>query len=627
MNTELSNQVLIKKLVELIKLPILINEKGKIIINNEAEKLIDYSSEEFEDLNWTKIIQFKENKIHKPNKKNKVTILRKDGNKQKIYSFCLISGEIEAFVLFEDHENVFLEENLNDRGKILSLIYDNSSDIMFLVNIDSNNSYSFLSVNNSFADITGIPKVKCIGKRLESVFPSEISNKLIVSFRWTIMNKRPLVSEGPLKLNNEIRFFDSSMFPIFDKSEKCIYILVVAHDFTERKKKEDEFIFAKNLAEESNRLKDALLSNMNHEIRTPLTGILGFAELLEDGLKGTEYSELAYFIRKAGRRLLDTLHSIIELSRLESENIDVYKTTINVDEIINKISEKFKPEAELKGLFYKIEFRTSNINLHIDGSLFTQILNNLLDNAVKFTNTGGIIITVDSLNEEGKNFLVIKVIDTGIGISEKNIKTIFSEFKQESEGWGRSYEGMGLGLTIAKRMTELMGGIISVESKKNNGSVFSLKLPSYVDQPVNTNYEFVPPKQEIPSMNFQLPLVLLVEDNELNSIVTKLYLKDLFIVDHAPDALTSFKMVKEKLYEIILMDINLGDGMNGVDAVKEIRKIAEYSNIPIIALTGYAFKNDRDNLLSCGFTHYIAKPFEKKELINIMNEILAPVLE
>ena len=239
MNTELSNQVLIKKLVELIKLPILINEKGKIIINNEAEKLIDYSSEEFEDLTWTKVIQFKENKIHRPNKKNKVTILRKDGNKQKIYSFCLISGEIEAFVLFEDHENVFLEENLNDRGKILSLIYDNSSDLMFLVNIDGNNSYSFLTVNNTFADITGIPKVKCIGKRLESVFPSEVSNKLITSFRWTKMNKRPLLFEGSLKLNNEIRFFDSSIFPIFDKTEKCVYILIVAHDFTERKKKED----------------------------------------------------------------------------------------------------------------------------------------------------------------------------------------------------------------------------------------------------------------------------------------------------------------------------------------------------------------------------------------------------
>ena len=512
-----------------------------------------------------------------------------------------------------------LGNNLQDNGKIFSRLYDETSDIMFLLNVNEDDSFTYLSVNNSFAKVVDCPKMACVGRLFGEIFPNTFVADMIEILKTVKSNKIKYNTEINLELYTKL-YFQTTVIPILEITNDCRYILVIAKDITENKKREEEFLNTKIKAEESNRLKTSLLANMSHELRTPLNGILGFADILYEELKNPDFKEMAGFIAKSSKRLAATLHSILELSALEAERREVYNSTLNLNEIIPKESERFFNEAKLKGLSFTVNIN-SQIKLHLDESLFKQILNNLLDNAVKFTKIGGITISIEEIIENSKSFIDIKIIDTGIGISKENLESIFKEFRQESEGIGRTHEGTGLGLTLAKKMTEIMGGNIIVESKKNKGSIFTLRFPA-----MNTNigtltsdYEIHSNDKKTSRKSLKLIDVLLVEDNELNSKLTKLFLKNLFNVDHVSNATSALRLINEKNYGIILMDINLGEGLNGVDIVEQIRKIDRYENVPIIALTGYALNSDRDNFLKCGFTHYLAKPFEKSQLIELLN--------
>ncbi len=520
--------------------------------------------------------------------------------------------------------NSLLEQNLNDHGKILSMIYENTSDALALINVDDERNFSFLSVNQKFIKIGGITKEICIGKKIDEIFPADIMHSLYRSIRWLMKNKKPLNKEIMLNLQNENYYFDASLIPILSMEGKCISILMVAHDLTERKIKENELLKAKEEAEESNRLKATLLANMNHEVRTPLTAILGFAEFLEEDLNNPDNRQLAQYIRTSGKRLLRTLNSIIELSRLEADKIEIYKTKLNMNDTLQQLAKRFQPEAEMKGLFFETIINTTDVSFHLDQALFSQIMINLIDNAIKFTKTGGVKIIVDNEIEGNKTYIAIKVIDTGIGISKNNLKTIFQEFKQESEGWGRSHEGMGLGLSLVKRMTELMSGNVFVQSEKHKGSTFTVKfLCTSETSNEDSDLIFDMNNDNTQDTIKEIPNILVVEDNELNRKLTQLYLKNIYNVELAEEAVSALRLIKEKQYDAILMDINLGDGMNGVDALTEIRNLPLYKKTPVFALTGYAMGFDKQNLLNCGFTGYLAKPFEKNQLLKLLSDILS----
>ena len=517
-------------------------------------------------------------------------------------------------------------ETLKEGEKMLSLIYNSTSDIMFLLRVDENNKLIYSSVNQRFSEFTGIDKNKCIGKRFEDIFPDNFSRDLIIAFQSSIRLGRNLKTELNITINQKIRYFSSYLVPVLNEKAQCEYVLVIAQDITEWKTREEELVKLKKLAEESNRLKSTLLSNMSHEIRTPLHGILGLAEIMREELIDEDFRKMANDIKKAGKRLLNTLHSIIELSMLEADKRNVNYASIELSEVINDVTEKYMIEAESKELYFKLENLAPGIKLHIDKLLLTEIISHVLDNAVKFTKSGGIKVTVENKIENSGNYAVIKIIDTGIGISKENIPYIFREFMQESEGMGRSHEGMGLGLTLVKKMTDLMNGEIQVESEKDKGSKFILKFPAISESiKVANNPDLLNSFENVEMFEKSYPVVLMVEDNELNSHLTKVFLKNTCIVDHAADALTALQKVKEKSYDTILMDINLGSGMNGVDAVNEIRKLDNYKNIPIIAMTGYALNCDKENLLERGFTHYLAKPFDKPQLLELMNDIFASI--
>lgn len=411
-----------------------------------------------------------------------------------------------------------------------------------------------------------------------------------------------------------------------DNSGKILYHEGILHDITESLRAQKTIIEAKEKAEEANKLKSSFLANMSHEIRTPLNGILGFADILKNELQDPSLIKYADIIEKSGNRLLETLNLILSFSKLEAEKEDVHYSNVRIEDVIEEVMVAFEIVAKNKNLEFNLNVKENELITYIDERFLRQIMNNLINNAIKFTESGS--VTVDLFKEE--NNVVIKVKDTGIGIAKEKQKIIFEEFRQESEGHGRSFEGTGLGLAITRRFVELMKGTIEVESEVGVGTTFIVKFPykkASQSITIKINEDSKKVKIDISPIPQQEQLsVLLVENDPMNLDYTNAILKNHFNVDNAVNAMEALELTKNKIYDIILMDINLGKGMDGIQTVKEIRKIDDYKKTPIIALTAFVLPGDRDEFIKGGCTHYLGKPFTKNQILDLLNKISESIL-
>lgn len=400
----------------------------------------------------------------------------------------------------------------------------------------------------------------------------------------------------------------------------------------DRRISEEELKKAKVTAEESSKLKSTLLANLSHEFRTPMNGILNYARILKESLSGDPKAEMAETIYASGDRLLSTLDSIMNLAQIEASNIKLEIQKVDIGKAIINTVLHFETEAQEKGLMFEYK-PAEEIFAYCDVTLINQISRYLLDNAVKFTQQGKVSIFVRSAMLGGRSWAELEVRDTGMGIPKQDMEVIFHEFRQLSSGYGRSHEGSGLGLTLCKKMAELMNGRIIVESAVGKGSSFYLRLPQAKEAPATKH----PPAKQAghvisrpqvksipPPKKSGLSEVLVVEDNQVNMELTVMFLNGICNTDSAKDGLTAIKLAATKKYDAILMDINLGPGMNGLEAALEIRKIPGYEETPIIAVTGYTMSGDREKMLLGGCTHYLPKPFDKKGIVNMVREVLKP---
>ncbi|MHB8578553.1 MAG: PAS domain S-box protein [Ignavibacteriaceae bacterium] len=487
-------------------------------------------------------------------------------------------------------------------------------------------------VNTKVTEITGYKLEEIIGSN-PRMFSSGEKPQSEYKLLWeTILSSKEWHGEFHNKKKSGELFWESaSISPILNNKNEVTHFIAIKEDITERKIILKELVEAKEKAEEMNRVKSSFFANMSHELRTPLIGILGFSDLLKDELAGSELYNMVETINISGNRLLNTLNLILQISKIDSGKININFEIFNVIEIIKEVINLWKITADKNKIYLNLDTTSESIVINSDRQLLYEIMNNLVSNAIKFTERGGIKIKLHKIIEGKDSWIIIQVIDTGIGISNENQEVIFNEFRQASEGYSRTFEGTGLGLTISKRLTEALGGTISVESELRKGTTFQIKLPANYSsstlESVETDKLNASAKKIINHQDSQnkslIQELLLVEDDPVSTYLIRLLLKNYYVIDSCTNADEAVQMVNQKIYSAILMDISLGTGKNGLDATREIKKLKEYAEIPIIALTAYAMSGDKERFLESGCTHYLSKPFIKNDLLEILREALA----
>ncbi len=421
-----------------------------------------------------------------------------------------------------------------------------------------------------------------------------------------------------IKKNGKQVWGSLTMAVIRDEGGAVEYLIGMVEDISSRKKAEAELVTARNKVEEMALLKSSFLTNVSHEIRTPLTGIIGFAAILEDEL-GAENRELVQLIQQSGHRLLQTVNSILDLSMLESGTMQAKPQRLNaVDEVLTQIH-FLELKAQEKGLYLKIGHETTDIYANVDRDSLDRILANLISNAIKFTREGGITVSVSAADRD----LVLKVADTGIGISESFMPHLFEAFSQESTGMTRSFDGTGLGLTIVQRLVTFLGGRIEVKSNVASGSEFVVTFPNVVLEE-GQRYISHQNGENVLVNRLQRPKVLVLEDNRDARRLLEKFLEGGFDASLTGEENMALEMAREKPFDVVLMDINLGGERTGVDALRALRHLSGYEQVPVVALTAYAITGDRERSLSHGFDGYLGKPLTKKDLYDTISRVLDP---
>ena len=366
-------------------------------------------------------------------------------------------------------------------------------------------------------------------------------------------------------------------------------------------------------AQEASAAKSRFLFSMSHDIRTPMNAIMGYTELMKKNVGNIE-KEKDYLskIRSSSTFLLDLINSILEMARIESGKETLNIKACNIYDIMDSLNSVFEKQAEQKGLKYQCTTKIEHPYIYCDQTKFEEILLNIIGNSVKYTEKGNVSIRVEEV-EAGSFQCTIQ--DTGIGMSEEYLPHAFEDFSREKSGTQTKVKGTGLGLSIVKSLVELMHGTIEISSHVNQGTTTRIEFHFEIakENEIENN-------QETNIIDFKGKHILLAEDNDLNAEIAMTLLTDYgLIVDRVSDGAACVKQVKEKEYDVVLMDIQ----MPNMDGYQATQKIREFSDIPIVAMTANAFEEDKQKALSVGMNGYIAKPIDMDKVIKTLSNFFA----
>jgi len=526
------------------------------------------------------------------------------------------TGSGHLFFAGEDvtESRKLIEEATASEEKYRTLVETMDEGVMTVDNADI-----IRFVNKKYCEITGYPAEFLIGKNatellLDNTYKSQLQK--VISEREKGDSSQ---YEVPVRISSgDTKWLLISGCPLYDKKGEVVGSIGIHTDITLRKEIENELIAAKEIAEESSRVKETFFANMSHEIRTPMNGIVGLTNLLSKTALNAKQQEYLKAIQKSSSHLLVIIDDILDFSKIEAGKLELNIIRMDLFDLIDNAIKIMAFKAEEKGLI---------LENHIDGKIpryvmgdpvrINQILTNLLSNSVKFTESGKVRLAAMLKCRKGDDLVLqFEINDTGIGIPEAMQKKVFESFIQANSGIMGRYGGTGLGLSIVKGLVTRHEGEISLKSAENEGTTVTFTLNLVASSDDQTQLEAKAVKEEKP-LRIK---VLVAEDNPINQLLIKEVLKHWeCVTEVVENGLGVVQRMEENDYDLVLMDIQMPE-MNGLEATRYIRTRlnARKAQIPVIALTAQATQKEKQSCFEAGVNDYITKPFETLTLYNMI---------
>jgi PAS domain S-box-containing protein len=503
--------------------------------------------------------------------------------------------------------------------RILSNAIQHSPACVIITNLEGNIEI----VNPSFTQITGYQPEDVIGKDISILHSETNPNKTFSNIIETVIEGKDWQGEFHNKKKNGEKYWElASISPVINDNFDITHFVVISEDITSRKRSEKELIDAKEKAEESNRLKTAFLGNLSHEIRTPMNAIIGFSNLLlDEDISYEEKVKLNNLINDNSQNLLKLIDDVIDISKIQSGDIQLNNTNCELNKLLLDIYVTFSMQIENDSkkeihLSLNKELETNNLSIITDPARLKQILCNLIENAIKFTNKGFVEYGYTILEKENK--IQFYVIDSGIGISNEKFDHIYDMFRQADESFTREYGGTGIGLTIAKKIVDHLGGEIWVQSTPNQGTNIYFTLPLESSE---SKFE-IPENPLKEKFDWHNKVVLIADDIDINfKLIEEILLPTKAKILWAKNGKEAVELcLKNDNIDLVLMDIRM-PGMDGFEATREIKK--HNRNLKIIGQTAYAHDNEFQKCLNEGFDNYISKPIKIEVLLSTINQVFS----
>ncbi|WP_111307300.1 PAS domain-containing hybrid sensor histidine kinase/response regulator [Confluentibacter sediminis] len=508
-----------------------------------------------------------------------------------------------------------LEDKLEKERELLQILMDNVPDYIFFKDTDA----KYTRVNKAFADFFKVDVNSIIGKYDSDLIIKNKAKKYYQQDLQVLKNGKELINKVE-KLTNEKTWVSITKVPIKDENSNIVGLVGISRDVTMQELVKQRYASAKIKAEEANKAKSLFLANMSHEIRTPMNGIIGMADILSKSALEPLQMEYLDIIIKSGQTLLSLINDILDFSKIESGNMELETVPINIRSIIEEVADIHLVSALAKSVSL-FTFVDPDIPEYVSGDYvrLKQIITNLVNNAIKFTSKGEVVIYVNYIeNMDGIHKIEFKVKDSGIGISKENQEKLFKSFSQVDASTTRKYGGTGLGLAISKRLVDQMGGVLQLDSSPDVGSTFYFNAFFGITDKVKKN-KIIFNKEDLKGKH-----IVLVDDNETNRLIFKRYLErwDVEVTEFydGNDAIDFLKEKNTKKVDLVLVDYQMPN-ISGAEFAKKIKRDTYLRDLKIILLSSVTDVIPHQEMKKIGFETGLNKPIKMNQLLNVILKV------